>query len=144
MPAQTSASSKAALLEKSTLFTGLSARELTKISRLMDEVGVPMGNRLTTIGEAGREMFIIVDGRALVTTRRGRTVHLGPGDFFGEMSLIDGDPRSATVDAATPMRLLVLKYREFWQLLDESLPMTRKIMRTLSRRLRQVERLTTG
>ncbi|HET9000154.1 MAG TPA: cyclic nucleotide-binding domain-containing protein [bacterium] len=144
MPAQTSASSKAALLEKSTLFTGLSARELTKISRLMDEVGVPMGNRLATIGEAGREMFIIVDGRALVTTRRGRTVHLGPGDFFGEMSLIDGDPRSATVDAATPMRLLVLKYREFWQLLDESLPMTRKIMRTLSRRLRQAERLTTG
>jgi CRP/FNR family transcriptional regulator, cyclic AMP receptor protein len=132
------------LLEKSTLFTGLSARELTKISRLMDEVGVPMGNRLATIGEAGREMFIIVDGRALVTTRRGRTVHLGPGDFFGEMSLIDGDPRSATVDAATPMRLLVLKYREFWQLLDESLPMTRKIMRTLSRRLRQAERLTTG
>ncbi len=103
-----------------------------------------MGNRLATIGEAGREMFIIVDGRALVTTRRGRTVHLGPGDFFGEMSLIDGDPRSATVDAATPMRLLVLKYREFWQLLDESLPMTRKIMRTLSRRLRQAERLTTG
>lgn len=144
MPAQTSASSKAALLEKSALFTGLSARELTKISRLMDEVGVPMGNRLATIGEAGREMFIIVDGRALVTTRRGRTVHLGPGDFFGEMSLIDGDPRSATVDAATPMRLLVLKYREFWQLLDESLPMTRKIMRTLSRRLRQAERLTTG
>ena len=144
MPAQTSASSKAALLEKSTLFTGLSARELTKISRLMDEVGVPMGNRLATIGEAGREMFIIVDGRALVTTRRGRTVHLGPGDFFGEMSLIDGDPRSATVDAATPMRLLVLKYREFWQLLDESLPMTRKIMRTLSRRLRQAERWTTG
>jgi CRP-like cAMP-binding protein len=144
MPAQTSASSKGALLEKSPLFAGLSARELAKISRLMDEVWVPMGNRLATIGEAGREMFIIVDGRALVTTRRGRTVHLGPGDFFGEMSLIDGDPRSATVEAATPMRLLVLKYREFWQLLDESLPMTRKIMRTLSRRLRQAERLTTG
>ncbi len=144
MPAHTSASSKAALLEKSPLFAGLSARELAKISRLMDEVGVPMGERLATIGEAGREMFIIVDGRALVTTRRGRPVHLGPGDFFGEMSLIDGDPRSATVEAATPMRLLTLKYREFWQLLDESLPITRKIMRTLSRRLRQAERLTTG
>lgn len=144
MPAQTSASSKAAFLEKSPLFAGLSPRELAQISRLMDEVEVPAGRRLAAIGEAGREMFIIVDGRALVTTRRGRPAHLGPGDFFGEMSLIDGDPRSATVEAATPMRLLILKYREFWQLLDESLPVTRKIMRTLSRRLRQAERWETG
>ncbi len=144
MPAQTSASSKAALLERSPLFAGLSPRELARISRLIDEVEVPAGTRLATIGEAGREMFIIVDGRALVTTRRGRPVHLGPGDFFGEMSLIDGDPRSATVEATTPMRLLVLKYREFWQLLDESLPMARKIMRTLARRLRQAERWATG
>jgi CRP-like cAMP-binding protein len=69
---------------------------------------------------------------------------LGPGDFFGEMSLIDGDPRSATIEATTPMRLLVLGYREFWQLLDESLPMVRKIMRSLTRRLRQAERSATA
>ncbi len=79
-----------------------------------------------------------------MTTRRGHAAHIGPGDFFGEMSLIDGDPRSATVKAATPMRLLVLGYREFWQLLDESLPMVRKTMRALSRRLRQAEKSATA
>ena len=142
--AATSASSKAALLEKLPLFGGLSPAERTRISRLLDEVEVPAGKRLAVAGEAGREMFIIIDGRALVTTRRGSSVRLGPGDFFGEMSLIDGDPRSATVEAATPMRLLVLGYREFWQLLDESLPMVRKIMRALSRRLRQAEKSATA
>ncbi len=144
MAAPASASSKAALLQKLPLFAGLSPGERVRISRLMDEVEVPAGKQLAAIGDAGREMFIIIDGRALVTTRRGHSAHIGPGDFFGEMSLIDGDPRSATVKAATPMRLLVLGYREFWQLLDESLPMVRKVMRALSRRLRQAERSATA
>lgn len=144
MAAPTSASSKAALLEKFPLFAGLSPGERARISRLMQEVEVPAGKQLAVIGDAGREMFLIVDGRAVVTTRRGQSVRLGPGDFFGEMSLIDGDPRSATIEATTPMRLLVLGYREFWQLLDESLPMVRKIMRSLTRRLRQAERSATA
>lgn len=144
MAAPTSASSKAALLEKLPLFAGLSPGERVRISRLMAEVEVQAGRRLAVIGDAGREMFVIIDGRALVTTRRGRSVRLGSGDYFGEMSLIDGDPRSATVEAITPMRLLVLGYREFWQLLDESLPIVRKIMRALTRRLRQAERSATA
>ena len=140
MPAHEPGSARVALLGKLPLFGGLSPRELGRIARLMREIEVPTGKRLVTASEPGREMFLIIEGRALVTTQRGRTVHLGPGDFFGEMSLIDGEPRSATVEAVTPMRLLILGYREFWQLLDESLPMVRKIVRTLSRRLRQVDR----
>ncbi|HLW58297.1 MAG TPA: cyclic nucleotide-binding domain-containing protein [bacterium] len=140
MPTHESGTARVALLEKLLLFGGLSPRELGRIARLMREIDVPTGKRLVTLGEPGREMFLIVEGRALVTTQRGRAVHLGRGDFFGEMSLIDGEPRSATVEAATPMRLLTLGYREFWQLLDESLPMVRKIMRTVARRLRQVDR----
>lgn len=129
-----------ALLETLPLFAGLSRRDLSRISRLMREVEVPPGKRLASLGETGREMYIIVDGRALVTTRRGHQLHIGPGDYFGEMSLIDGEPRSATVEATTPMRLLVLGYREFWQLLDESLPIVRKVVQTLSKRLRQSEK----
>lgn len=140
MPVRRSESSKVAVLEKLPLFAGLSQRELGRIARLVTEVDVPAGRRVAAIGEAGRELFIIAEGRALVTTKRGRAVHLGSGDFFGEMSLIDGDPRSATVEATTPMRVLVLGYREFWQLLDEQLPIVRGIMRALSRRLRQAER----
>ncbi len=106
----------------------------------MKELKVPAGKRLATMGETGRELFIIIDGQALVTTGKGRTVRLEPGDFFGEMSLIDGEPRSANVEAATPVILLTLEYREFWQLLDEELTIVRKIMRALSGRVRQAEK----
>ncbi len=128
------------VLEKLPLFAGLSSPELGRIARLVGEVEVQAGARLAEAGEAGRELFVILDGHARVVTRKGRSMRLGPGDFFGEMSLIDGEPRSATVEAVTPMRLVTLGYREFWQLLDEELPIVRKIMRTLSRRLRQAEK----
>jgi CRP-like cAMP-binding protein len=144
LSAQALRAPKAAVLKQLPLFAGLSPRELSSVTRLLREVEVPAGERLATIGEPGRELFIIVEGRALVTTRTGRSLHLGAGDFFGEMSLIDGEPRSATVEAITPMRILTLGYREFWQLLDESLPIVRKIMRTLSRRLRLAERAATA
>lgn len=128
------------VLEKLPLFAGLSSPELGRIARLVGEVEVPGGAPLAEAGEAGRELFIILEGQARVTTRKGKSTRLGPGDFFGEMSLIDGEPRSATVEALTPMRLVTLGYREFWRLLDEELTIVRKIMRTLSRRLRQAEK----
>ena len=131
---------KVVVLERLPLFAGLSGKELERIGRLVKEVEVPAGERLAATGEAGRELFIIVDGRALVTTPHGRVIRLGPGDLFGEMSLIDGEPRSADVTATTPMRLLAIGYREFWQLLDESLPIVRKIMRSLCQRVRRAER----
>ena len=104
-----------------------------------DELEVPAGKRLATAGDIGHELFIIVDGQASVSLRDRRTVRLGPGEFFGEMSLIDGGPRSATVEAATPMKLLVVATREFWGLLNEAPPLAGKIMRTLSQRLRDAE-----
>ena len=140
MPLWRSRINKMTVLERLPLFAGLSGKELERIGRLVEEIEVPAGRRLASTGEAGRELFIIIDGRAVVTTARGRVIRLHPGDFFGEMSLIDGEPRSANVTAATPMRLLAIGYREFWQLLDESLPIVRKIMRTLCQRLRRAER----
>jgi CRP/FNR family transcriptional regulator, cyclic AMP receptor protein len=133
-------SNKIEALETIGLFAGLSRRELERVSRLTHDIEVPAGHRVATVGETGRELFIIVEGRALVSTPRGRSLHLGPGDCFGEMSLIDGEPRSANVQAVTPMRLLAVGYREFWQLLDEHLSIVRKITRTLARRLREAER----
>ena len=131
---------KVALVEKIPLFEGLSTRELNQIARLVNEFEVPAGTRLATIGEPGREMFVIVEGEASVTSRPNRTTFLKRGDFFGEMSLLDGEPRSATVEATTPLRLLVLAQREFQQLLDETASLARKIMRTLCHRLREAEK----
>jgi len=132
-------SSKVAVLEKVPLFRDLSRKQLEQIARLADELDVPAGKRLATAGASGHELFVVVEGRATVSVTRGRTVRLGPGDFFGEMSLLDGKPRSATVDADSPMRLLVVGGREFWQLLTAAPPLALAIMKTLSGRVRDAE-----
>ncbi len=132
-------SSKIVLLQKVPLFKALSQRQLREIARLADEVRVTAGTRLVTAGEIGYELFVIVEGNATVRSRGGRTARLGPGDSFGEMSLIDRGPRSATVDAASDMRLFVVESRDFWRLLDAAPPLATKIMVTLSRRVREAE-----
>jgi CRP-like cAMP-binding protein len=136
----TSRSERSALLAKIPLFDGLSKRQLEDVAKAADEVTALAGTRLATRGETGNEMYVIVAGEAVVQTGDGRNVRLGPGDFFGEMSLVDGGPRSATVDAATDLQLLALGRREFWGLLDQAPTLVRKIMAVLSRRLRTSER----
>jgi CRP-like cAMP-binding protein len=132
-------SKKLALLEKIPLFRDLSRKQIAQIERLVDEITVPAGSRLATTGQHGAELVVIVEGRASVTVGRRRTVRLGPGDFFGEMSLVDGGPRSATVEAASDMRLLVIGGREFSELLEKAPPIVVKIMQVLSRRVREAE-----
>ncbi len=132
-------SSKTVVLQKIPLFQSLSRKQLERIGRLADELDVPAGKRLATAGETGHELFVIVEGYASVRAGRGRTARLGPGKFFGEMSLIDGGPRSASVEAATDMRLLVLGRREFWALLIAAPSLAHIIMETLSRRVRDAE-----
>jgi CRP-like cAMP-binding protein len=132
------------MLKNVPLFRGLSQRQVEQIARLADELEVPAGRRLASAGDTGHELFIIVDGQATVSTKDRRTVKLGPGEFFGEMSLIDGGPRSATVDAVTLMKLLVVGHREFWELLNEAPPLAGKIMRALSQRLRDAEAAVTA
>ena len=130
---------KTKLLQSVPLFGGLSRKQITQIERLITEIQAPAGQRLATAGDYGKELVIIVEGRATVTISRKRTVRLGPGDFWGEMSLVDGGPRSATVEAASDMRLLVVGGREFSQLLQRAPLIAIKIMRVMSQRLRDVE-----
>lgn len=127
---------KVALMRKIPLFDGLTEHQLLQLTRLADDVIVTAGKKLATAGETGKQMFVILSGSATVKTPRGRAIRLGTGDFFGEMSLIDGEPRSATVIADTPMQLLVVGQREFWELLAGAPQISRKIMTTLSKRLR--------
>ena len=132
-------SQKATLLQSVPIFRGLSRKQITQIERLVTETTVPAGTRMATAGEYGRELVIIVEGRATVTVGRKRTVRLGPGDFWGEMSLVDGGPRSATVEAASDMVLLVAGGREFSRLLERAPQIAMKIMGVLSQRLRDAE-----
>jgi CRP-like cAMP-binding protein len=130
---------KAELLRRVPLFRGLGASDLAEVERLADEVEVPSETPLTREGQLGHEFFVIVDGRARVE-RGGRKVNeLGPGDFLGEIALIDGRPRSATVTTEEPSRLLVLAHREFRTLLDGFPEIERKVLEALARRVRDAD-----
>ncbi len=120
------------------LFSELGKGQQRSLARLMTCVEVPAGRTLTTEGEPGREFMIIVDGQASVR-RGGRLVAtLGAGDFLGEMSLIAGTPRSATVTAETDMVVEILNRREFSSLLDQSPAVARKVMIGAVKRLQEV------
>jgi CRP/FNR family cyclic AMP-dependent transcriptional regulator len=94
---------------------------------------------LTRADEPGGEFFLILDGTASVDVATETRGPLGPGAFFGEMSLLDGGPRSATIVAETPIRLLVISRRNFSGLLKEVSGLTQSLLVTLSRRVRQAE-----
>ena len=118
------------------LFEGCSQRQLVaKIARVFD---VAADTVLTRAGEPGDEFFLIIDGTARVDVSAEK-LPLHPGEFFGEMSLLDGGPRSATVVAGTPVRLLVISRRHFSVLLKEVPGLTQTLLITLSKRVRQAE-----
>jgi CRP/FNR family cyclic AMP-dependent transcriptional regulator len=130
---------KVELLRGVSLFSACSNRELARIASLADEIDVAEGRVLTRQGQPGTEFFVIVDGRAKVSVRGKRTRTLGPGSGFGEMSLFDQGPRSATVTALTDMHLLVLDSRSFSSLIDEIPSVAAKIFRQMAQRLRKAE-----
>jgi len=124
-------------LKEVPLFEGCSQRQLVaKIARVFD---VAADTVLTRAGEPGDEFFLIIDGTARVDVSAEKHVPLHPGEFFGEMSLLDGGPRSATVVAGTPVRLLVISRRHFSVLFKEVPGLTQTLLITLSKRVRQAE-----
>jgi len=103
-------------LAGTSLFAGLSQRELEKLARWTDEISVEVGEQLATEGRFAHEFFVIVDGSAEVQRNGEPIAELGPGDFFGEIGLLETDRRTASVVATTPMRLIVMFEREFKQM----------------------------
>ena len=108
-------------LKKVPLFSGLSGRDLDLIVRQTDVVKADAGKVLTRQGALGEEFLLIVDGSARVERDAKPIARLDAGDFFGEMSLIDGKPRSASVIAETPITLLAVEeMRELVQRLEQT------------------------
>jgi adenylate cyclase len=102
-------------------FSTLKSKELAAIAQQVDEIDVPAGKVLARQGELGHEFFVIESGTAEVTQSGQRVNELGPGDFFGEMALLEEDRRTATVTATAPMRLLVMTRASF-RAIDRSMP----------------------
>ncbi len=126
-------------LSKLHLFSELSKADLKKIERLMTPVDIKKGREFITEGKPGREAFILLEGTASVHRGKRLIATLGPGDIMGEMSIIAGDPRSATVRAETDLVCEVLNRREFSSLLDEIPTIARKIMVTAIKRLHSLD-----
>jgi CRP-like cAMP-binding protein len=121
------------------LFSQLSAKELRKIASFMTLVKIKAGRDLTVQGTPGREFMIIVEGEASVR-RNGRLIaSLGPGDFFGELAVVAGLPRTATVTAESEMLVETLNRREFSSLLDASPRLAKKILVGAVKRLHDLE-----
>jgi CRP-like cAMP-binding protein len=125
------------------LFGGCTDKELAFIASRTDEVDLPASKVLTEKGRSGGDFFIILEGQAEVDADQGKRT-LGPGDFFGEIALIDNGPRTATVRAMTPMRCLVLGHAQFRDVLHQNGEIAVKILRAVTERLRAATRLPTG
>jgi CRP/FNR family cyclic AMP-dependent transcriptional regulator len=122
------------------LFRGFSKGELRQIDKRAKEVEVTAGRVLAKEGEPGREFMLIVKGKARVE-RGGKVIaHLRDGDLFGELSLIDGEPRNATVVADSPMVLLVVTKQAFGELMRSAPTLQRKVLIGVIARLREANK----
>ena len=117
------------------LFAGCSKRELSALAPLVDELDVPQGKTVIREGRRGREFFVVVDGRLAVSQNGRKLRDLVSGDWAGEIALLNGSPRTATVVTTSPARLLVIGDRAFKQLVDRAPSIALKLMRSLGERL---------
>jgi CRP-like cAMP-binding protein len=126
---------KIELLKRVPLFAHCNKRQLTAVAQLADLVEVPAGTELMREGEFGREFLIFAEGAGEIR-RKGRKIDtVGPGDFVGEMALLTGAPRNASVKTTADSTLLAVTGRAFDGLLDQSPDIQRRVLRALAERL---------
>jgi CRP/FNR family transcriptional regulator, cyclic AMP receptor protein len=122
------------------LFSNCTKQELRSLARRTTDIPVKEGQVLVKEGELGYEFFVLIEGRARVS-RGGRKVgELGPGEFFGELALLERVPRNATITALTPGEAIVLTRDDFDAAIAEAPGMTRKLMIGMARRLRELDK----
>lgn len=127
-------------LRKVPLFAALNDAELQELLDHSEERAYRPGQDLVTQGDVSGPFFLLYEGRCQVTVNGHPKRKVGPGQYFGDMALIDGEPRSATVRAETEVRGLAIHAEAFFALLESNFAVTRKIMANLSRRARAAER----
>jgi CRP/FNR family transcriptional regulator, cyclic AMP receptor protein len=124
------------------LFSRCSQKELRSLVGVGTAIEVDEGHVLTREGRRGVEFFVVLEGTATCTVRGTEVARFGPGDCFGEMGLLERQPRTATVVAATPMQVLVIDSREFGAMLSNAPSTTAQLLRTMSERLRAADAVT--
>ena len=126
-------------LRKVPLFSGFGDRDLERLSREFKERTFRAGTEVTREGAPGAAFFVIAEGEATVTVEGEERGKLGPGDYFGEMALIEEAPRSATITADTDLRCFGLTPWEFRPFVERHPEVAWALLQTLSRRLRAAQ-----
>jgi CRP-like cAMP-binding protein len=119
------------------LFSQLSHRECARLAKAMHEYTFEAGKALTSEGKGGQGFFVIREGRARVEVKGKRTKILGPGDYFGEMALISGGPRTATVTAMTDLRCQFLVQSEFREFVEDHPKVAWALLQAMVERVQQ-------
>jgi CRP/FNR family cyclic AMP-dependent transcriptional regulator len=123
------------------LFAGMGKRQVRGIAKHAQVVDYSLGEVIVRTGDPGDSFYLVLEGRARVS---GRSRTLGPGDFFGEMALVDGVPRSATVTATTDVRAMKLPRGAFVRAIEEDPRIAFAIMAELAGRVRRLERVASS
>jgi CRP/FNR family transcriptional regulator, cyclic AMP receptor protein len=130
---------KIALIKSVPLFARCSKKELGEIASLADEIDLPENKSLIRQGERGREFFVLLDGEVDIVRDGTKIDTMSSGGFFGEIALVSNVPRTATVIANTPIRVLVITDRDFRMLLEHTPELQLKVLEALAERLAQLE-----
>ena len=131
------------MLEKASLWSGLGRKDLKFIVKLSKERKYEAGDLIVQKGEGGVGFYLILDGSIEIRSNGTILSKLGPGQFFGEMSVIDNQPRSANVVAIEPSRCLVLSAWSFHALVTQHPNIALKILQEFVRRLRETNKALT-
>jgi CRP/FNR family cyclic AMP-dependent transcriptional regulator len=126
---------KVDLLKRVPLFASCSKQELNALALVADEIDLREGSTLTREGQPGREFFTLIEGTVEVTRDGEEIARLGAGDWFGEIALLTKASRTATVTAASPVRVLVVTDRAFRQVLETTPSIAVKMLERLGERL---------
>jgi CRP/FNR family transcriptional regulator, cyclic AMP receptor protein len=127
------------MLAEVDLFSGLSTRQMRKLVDRGRTVPHESGQQVAAEGLGSLAFHLVLDGRATVSVAGKEVRTLGSGDYFGEISMIDGKPRSATVTATEPMTTLAIPHQEFERLLADEPEFANALLKTLCARLREAE-----
>jgi CRP/FNR family transcriptional regulator, cyclic AMP receptor protein len=130
----------AAVLGQVPLFSDFSKRHLGRLAKETDELTFAPGERIVEEGNPGETLYVVLSGKGRVTRKGKKVGEVVPGDFFGELSALDGGPRTATIAAETPMRVLRLFRRTLAALLRDEPQVSIKLLTGMARRIRDVDR----
>ncbi len=111
---------------------------LVRLASVMDELAFPAHHTIFTKGQEGRSLYIVVSGRVRVHIEEQELVQLEHGACFGEMSLFDAEPRSASVTTLCPSECLILTQQQLYEAIEETPGIAVNIIRLLSRRIREL------